>query len=130
MKKISYLLFPLFLFSCEKEDVNEEKTITIELSNPKDGEEIPNQSKLKINGTIEGNFELHGYSITLVNLSNNDSTLLEVNKHTHGEIIPFEEEWLNNLKENSNLLLEVVGHGDHSGDLTASKMINVIAIGL
>lgn len=118
--KTIHLLFltslVLFTYSCEKDTNEIEKTATITINSPTASTVIGLGDTLKINGSINANFEIHGYTLLIYPYNNQANKILERNNHTHGEIIPFNEEWINTSVSDQELILEVVAHLTHSGD--------------
>lgn len=131
MKIISLISLLFIIFSCQKEELNtfEERTLAVTIFNPNEGDEVQHEKELTIQGEIIGNFELHGYSIELINTSNADSVLLNINAHKHGKTIPFSTSWKNKLSVDSDLALIVTGYGDHAGYLSEKTEVKLTAKG-
>ncbi len=138
-KNINRIITLLLLFtSCKKEafdpfegiDVDHggylcEREMNIELLSPIDGDTIEINSNLIIQGEITGNFNLHGYSLRIYDKQENSELIWVKNKHTHGELIQFDEVWNNNLTNPTEIVLEVFAVGNHEGTMDMSKRISL-----
>ena len=129
MKKSLLLIIGLSLavVSCKKEEVEPEveKSVDITLTNPTAGEMFMNGAEVSLEGTIEANFELHGYSITFYNESNNDSILFETDSHSHETMYNLHAHWTNNVTDHSNVRIEVIVDGDHTTGETYKEEVSI-----
>jgi hypothetical protein len=114
----------VILFSCKKH--NGATSAIITFIEPTEGDILQFGEELHIEGTIQGDGELHGYSLSLIN-STTGQTLLSNSTHDHAETFSFHEHWSNNLTDTSNVKIIVVADLDHDGGKT-SKEINVVCL--
>jgi hypothetical protein len=126
MKTKVYLIICLavILFSCKKH--NGATSANITFIEPTAGDTLQFGEELHIEGTIQGDGELHGYSLNLINLTTGQ-TLLSKSTHDHGKTFSFHEHWSNNVTDSSNVKIIVVVDLDHDGEKT-SKEINVVCL--
>lgn len=128
MKHFILLIFLSSLFSCEKEIINDNNTaqdefaITINLTSPAENSSFEPSTVVSIIGNIHSNQTIHGYSVELINTSNNDSLLFSNNVHSHHSTLSFNSSWTNNLSDTSNVLIRITALGDHEG--VASETLN------
>lgn len=118
------------LAACKKEDNTtddqpEEKHMEITVQNPVQESVYEYNEVITVSGSIQSNFDAHGYIVRLWNSSNNDSLLYEVDGHEHGEAIDFNETWTNNLNDTSEVRIEVIASSDHQGTYTESEELMV-----
>lgn len=111
--------------SCKREQpVEEEKpnSATITITSPADSSTYNHGDTVLITGSVVGLYELHGYELTIRNTA--DSTVLySKDEHVHGTSFNFNEFWVNNVTDHSNLELEVTAVLDHEGN-TATKKVH------
>lgn len=126
MKSIIFSLISIgfFLFACEKP--TEASEATINFMEPVVGDTIAYGAELHCEGTVVGNGELHGYSLSLINLINNQ-TVYSATSEVHAESYVFHEHWVNNVSDTTlvKVILEV--ELDHDGGKT-SKEITVVCL--
>lgn len=124
----SFILFILIFFvSCSKDKFNkpqEIKEMEIVLTTPTEMQEFPFQSTIPIQGTIQANFFMHGYSIRLTS-SFGEVVLFEDFHHVHGNVLEIQSSWLNTLEENTFVNIEIRAVGNHEGtqDLVLNRTI-------
>jgi hypothetical protein len=125
--KINYFLLFSVLFigltACHKD---ENVTATINLMEPIENDTIPFGTELHMHGTIVGTGELHGYSLTLKNLTN-DSIVYSADNTTHQETYAFDEHWVNNVTDTSLIQVSVVVEVDHDGN-KENKTVNLVCL--
>lgn len=126
MKNLKFVFISLTfgLISCHKH--NNATNATINFLEPTAGDTLQFGEELHIEGTIQGDGELHGYSLNLLN-SNTGQSLLSKSTHDHGESFSFHEHWLNNLTDTANVKISVEVEINHEG-LKTSKEINVVCL--
>ena len=136
MKHLITLLFISTLFSCEKEVINDTDdsqdhvVITINLTTPAENSSFEPSDVVSIAGSINSNQTIHGYSVELINASNNDSVLFANNVHSHDATLNFNYSWTNNLTLNSNVLVRITALGDHEGLISEVLNRNIQCNGL
>jgi mannitol-specific phosphotransferase system IIBC component len=97
--------------SCKKKKENE---ITIELTSKVEGEKFSKDEKVSIKGTITASREdIHEYTITIKNTTTG-ATEFSKKEHSHSKSITFDESWVNNVTEHSDLVLTIEAE-DHDG---------------
>jgi hypothetical protein len=119
-----FICLVAILLSCKKHHGATSANITF--IEPTAGDTLQFGEELHIEGTIQGDGELHGYSLSLIN-STTGQTLLSNSTHDHAETFSFHEHWSNNLTDTSNVKIIVVADLDHDGGKT-SKEINVVCL--
>lgn len=106
------------LFSCKKEKNHPEAhshatTATITVTNPQEGDTI--QGNFNITGSIVGSAELHGYQVTVTNVSDN-SIVYQKDIHDHLANFAINESVTHSFSNYTKLKLEVVVAIDHDGN--------------
>lgn len=118
--------------SCDKEnpeDADNQPQVMymfVNIDSPTEGATYNFNDEVSINGNIEANFEAHGYIVRFWNTSNDDSLLFETDGHEHGDNIPINASWTNNLTDTSNVRIEVTAYSDHQGSYTEKRELNVV----
>jgi hypothetical protein len=114
------LLLSLVIWTgCQKE--SEPVTATLTLIEPTAGDTIPAGEALHMQGTGE----LHGYSLTLTNLTTNQVVYSGSNDN-HQTSYAFDEHWVNMEGVTSSMRLTLVVNLDHDGT-TSSKSVEFVA---
>jgi len=125
--KINYFLLFSVLFigltACHKD---ENVTATINLMEPMENDTIPFGTELHMHGTIVGTGELHGYTLSLKNVSTN-AILYSASNTTHQENYAFDEHWVNNVTDTTLVQVSVDVEVDHDGTKT-SKLVNLVCL--
>ncbi|NBR15874.1 MAG: hypothetical protein EBU01_15040 [Crocinitomicaceae bacterium] len=121
---ISLLVTLTAITSCKKK--NSATTAAINFTEIAEGDTIAFGDTVHIEGTIEGNGELHGYQLQLIDIISAE-TLLTKNSETHGLSYVFDEHWVNNVTTISNLKAVVVVEINHDGDLV-TKEVNFVCL--
>jgi hypothetical protein len=111
------------LTACHK---HENATATINLMEPMENDTLAFGTELHMHGTIVGTGELHGYSLTLKNLTN-DSIVYSAANTTHQETYSFDEHWVNNVTDTTLVQVSVDVEIDHDGTKT-SKLVNLVCL--
>jgi hypothetical protein len=109
--------------SCEKH--SEPITATVTLLEPQAGDTVMAGEALHMHGTVVGTGELHGYSLTLTNLTTNQVVFSGSNA-THQSSYAFDEHWVNMEGVTSNMRLSLVVNLDHDGT-TSTKSVEFVA---
>ena len=126
MKKLLYslILISLFAFSCKKPA--EASVATINFIEPTVGDTIAFGEELHCEGTVLGNGELHGYTLTMVNLLNNQ-TVYSASSSAHAESYVFHEHWVNNVTDTATIKVLLEVELDHDGN-KSTKELNVVCL--
>ena len=125
--KLLFLSFSLSitLFSCHKHE-DEASTATITFMEPSENDTIAFGSEIHVEGTVTGDAELHGYTIGIVNTTDN-STVFSVGSSSHASSYAFHEHWMNNVTDTLNMRVTVEAILTHDGQKT-SKSVNVVCL--
>jgi len=99
------------IISCKKKKENE---ITIELTSKVEGEKFSKDQKVSIKGTITASSEdIHEYTITIKN-ETSGATEFTKTEHANAKSISFDESWINNVSDHSDMMLTIAAE-DHDG---------------
>lgn len=88
----------------------------ITVSSPSEGDMFMLGDTVHIHGDIEYTPGLHGYAIELTNISA-DSVVFSMDEHAHDPMLHFDEMWVNNVTDHSDMRLVVSAAIDHDGTL-------------
>lgn len=119
------LAIGLILFSCKKEE-EIPVTATINFTEPAVNDTIVFGSEVHIEGTISGSAEMHGYTVTAVNNSN-QAVLLSKSYTNHASSYNFHEHFVNNVTEITNVKVKVDVEKDHDGNHEI-KEVNIVCL--
>jgi hypothetical protein len=117
MKKALFLALlalatSLSIFACEKEEHQHDAEISILA--PTAGQTFSLNQTVSIQADITSEEELHGWEITLRKKSDN-TVLYTTDEHTHGTTLQIREQWVNNVANHTDVVLEVKAALDHAG---------------
>ena len=117
MKKALFLALlalatSLPFFACEKEAHQHDADISILA--PTAGQTFSLNQTVSIQADITSEEELHGWEITLRKKSDN-TVLYTTDEHTHGTTLQIREQWVNNVANHTDVVLEVKAALDHTG---------------
>lgn len=117
MKKALFLALlalatSLSIFACEKEEHQHDAEISILA--PTAGQTFSLNQTVSIQADITSEEELHGWEITLRKKSDN-TVLYTTDEHTHGTTLQIREQWVNNVANHTDVVLEVKAALDHTG---------------
>jgi hypothetical protein len=125
--KINYFILFSVLFigltACHKD---ENVTATINLMEPMENDTLAFGTELHMHGTIVGTGELHGYSLSLKNVSTN-AILFSASNTAHQETYAFDEHWVNNVTDTTVVQVSVDVTLDHNGN-KGNKKVNLICL--
>jgi hypothetical protein len=125
--KINYFLLSVALFigltACHK---HEDVTATINLMEPMENDTLAFGTELHMHGTIVGTGELHGYSLSLKNVSTN-AILFSASNTAHQETYAFDEHWVNNVTDTTFVQVYVDVELDHDGN-KQNKLVNIVCL--
>ena len=125
--KINYFILFSVLFigltACHK---HEDVTATINLMEPMENDTLAFGTELHMHGTIVGTGELHGYSLSLKNVSTN-AILFSASNTAHQETYAFDEHWVNNVTDTTVVQVSVDVTLDHNGN-KGNKKVNLICL--
>ena len=118
MKTLIASLLLLIVFTSCKKDKDHESTPfegTITIAAPAEGSTVNGGSAFQITGTISGNKEMHGYSVNVYKVSN-DELVFEAQGHDHTDNYTINETVNHTLTAETALRLEVEAVTDHDGN--------------
>lgn len=126
--KNTILILGLFtvLFSMNSCNKNEASKADITVMEPAVDDTVAFNDSVHFEGTIIGDGELHGYTLTYTNTTTGQS-LLSATSETHATSYAFHEHWLNNLTDTTTVTLKVEVELDHEGH-KISKEMNVVCL--
>ena len=127
MKKL-ILITSLFavivtLNSCHK---NEASKADITIYEPTANDTVAFNDSVHFEGSILGDGELHGYTLSYTN-STTGASLFSVTAETHATSYAFHEHWLNNLTDTTVVNVKVEVEINHDGDIV-SKEVNFVCL--
>ena len=129
IKDIAFVLkifFILFLVeSCKDEVPTSDQNIppvTFNFTNPNEGNEFALGDTIFIDGMIAWENELHGYEITLTDMSN-DSIVFSAHGHEDALLIHITKIWVNKVTHLSDMRLTIDALTDHRGGKQSKEMI-------
>lgn len=126
-KHIVLAFTSLIAFSaCTKEEVTTDDNTTTEslvftVDNPEEGSMYALNDTVFLQGMIENNVALHGFQLEIINLSA-DSTVFTYDEHAHDANVTFNQYWVNNVTDHSNMVLVVTAALDHLGTLATDSV--------
>lgn len=121
----STLLFiGLMISSCGKNKSATTATITFE--EPVAMDTIYNGNELHIEGTVEADGKMHGYSISVLD-SLNGVSYLERASDSRKSSYAFHEHWVNNVTDTVHAVVELIVHLNDNG-LKMSKKVPVVLL--
>lgn len=143
MNQMKKLIFPILavsalLVSCNKEvddttdhdhDHQHTAEITISVTNPTENSAFDFGQTVTIDGTIASNMTIHGYTVTLINNSNQDSVLYLNEVHSHDSNLTVSDTWTNDLADTSNVTLRIVALGNHEGTVSETFTRSLVCNG-
>jgi hypothetical protein len=126
MKKSIFLFVLLggIVLGCSKEQVATNATITF--VEPLVGDTLNLSEEVIVQGSINGNGEMHGFSLIMTNLSTG-AVVYQLSSHEHLDSYSFHEHWANNVADTSNIRVEIQAILDHEG-ATIKKSVDVVCL--
>ncbi len=112
------------LSSCKKEDETTEETVvkaSIEIEEPIAALTYESGDTVHIHVGITCANEMHGYEAYLINLTSGDTTW-DAHLHDHSTSYHFEDFWVNNVTEHSDMRFKVVAILDHEENQTVKSI--------
>ena len=116
------LATPLFLSSCDKE--HEHNSAVIEIDEPLAGQVFEQGDTVFIHAHATGEADLHGYELTLTDLSTN-AVLFSETAHEHGLTLHMESFWVNDIAATADVKLEVSVTLSHEGDEVETEAVEI-----
>ena len=117
---ISIALTGLLMGACKK-DKSGAKSVQINFTEPSVGDTIPSWNQIHMEGTITGDGEMKGYSVSAVNASTN-TVLFTKTYDVRAKAYNFHEHWINNLYDTTTVTVKVEVIKNDAGELeTATR---------
>jgi len=138
MKRVLFFaLAAVALSACEKEDHDHDHhdhgdsndPIVIAFTSPTENQVYNFGDAVSVTGTISRASVIHGYTVEIINQSNQDSVLYTNNVHSHDSQLQFNDTWTHNLPDTSTVLIRVVALGDHEGTTSETLTRTVVCNG-
>lgn len=111
-------LFTITFTACKDDEETiitpEEETVEFTFTNPSDGTMYGLNDTVHIDGMISWENELHGYELTLTNMSV-DSVVYTSHAHEDASTIHVHTLWVNNVINHSDMKLTIDAFTDHDG---------------
>lgn len=108
----------LLLSACHQHD---EADVQIQITSPLADAMYHLGDTVKIQGTITGNVEMHGYEVKIKNLSQGNVAFI-TDYHDHGATFTINEFWVNNVITHSDMRLVVKVEVDHNGTMVSDSL--------
>lgn len=110
-------LTALFFSACKDEDpiVEEDPKVVFDFSSPQASATYGKGDTIHINGMISHTLDMHGYEVSIINSSNNDTVVYNKHEHMDGKMFHIHEHWVNNVSDHSNMILRIDALTDHAG---------------
>ena len=114
---MSIAVIALSISSCTEDEnpVIENPQVEFSFQNPSSGTMFHGGDTVFIRGTITYPKNMHGYELSLVNSSQNDTTVFTEHKHIDSKSIEINTFWVNNVKHHSDMELHIDAMTDHFG---------------
>lgn len=96
--------------SCEYEP-----NFTFNITSPEDHKTFMLGDTVHIEAMFETIDEVHGYSVKIINLSNNNEEVYVMEEHAHDSPIHIHAMWVNNVADHSDMRLDIAVQIDHDG---------------
>lgn len=125
---ITIALTGLFVGACKKDKKNKSgaQSVSIVFTEPSLGDSIPSWNQVHMEGTITGDGEMKGYTVSARNASTN-AVLFSSTYDVKASAYNFHEHWINNLYDTTNVTIRVEVIKDGSGNLETKEM-NVVCL--
>lgn len=123
------LLFSAFaMISCKK-DKKDEKDQTntpapqasIVITSPTTNSIFDFGEEIHIHATITAPFEMHGYELEIIRLSDN-AVLWSTDAHAHATSYSIHEHWTNDVMDHTDVKLKITAELDHSGGISVGEV--------
>ncbi len=95
----------LGIMACKKKEAGA-TSVTITFTEPSIGDTIPSWNQIHMEGTITGDGEMKGYTLSALNNSTN-AVLFTTTYDVKSKAYNFHEHWINNLHDTTNVTVKV-----------------------
>jgi hypothetical protein len=115
---ISFLItLALSISSCSEEEtpVIDNPQVEFNIQNPSSGAMFHSGDTVRVQGTITYPKSMHGYELSLINSSQNDTMVFSEHEHIDSKSIEINTFWVNDVKHHSNMELHIDAMTDHFG---------------
>jgi hypothetical protein len=122
--KSSIIIFILAgVSACQKKDTTPAQAdkITIDLTNPKDGQVYHKGDTVKMQAAVSYISELHAYEMSIKNKTTNE-VVYDVYEHVHSDKINIDTWWVDSVSVATELKLELTVQIDHDGHETTKEI--------
>ncbi|MBP6238251.1 MAG: hypothetical protein KA270_15965 [Saprospiraceae bacterium] len=111
------IICTIFHISCSKDEVGNQDTYNTKINfiSPAEDSEYTIGDTIIISAVITSDVSMHGYEILIHNTTQKNIIPLK-NKHTHGKEITLDENWIVDVKNKTDLEIEIVAAIDHLGN--------------
>ena len=131
MNKSKYLLIALLstvsvaFYSCkeDEEPIVETPTVQFNFTNPIPGSMYSKGDTVFIDGMISFENGLHGYEVSIVNKSHNDTVVFNKHGHDHNTMFHIHDYWVNSVMHHSDMELQIEALTEHGGGKSETKTI-------
>lgn len=133
MNKSIYIFFialisvSLTFTSCKDDDVvvdpPADPVVSFDFSSPASGTMFGKGDTIFIKGTISYETTMHGYELSIFNVSQNDTMVFNKHEHMDAKTFNIDEYWINNVDHHSDMKLRIDAVKDHMGT-TETKEIS------
>jgi hypothetical protein len=109
--------------ACEKDQLDDVSAVNIEIISPKAGQTFSLGDTVRIEANISAAREMHGWKVVIRQKSDN-KIVFEKDRHTHGTSLKVNQTWVNNVRQHSDMILEVTAALDHSGSNLKTETVS------
>lgn len=128
MKWIYIIIIALtgvFFSACKKNKIGA-KSVVITFTEPSLGDSILSWNQVHMEGTITGDGEMKGYTVSAINTSTN-AVVFSKTYDVKSDAYNFHEHWINNLYDTTTVIVRVEVLKDEEGS-KETKEINVVCL--
>lgn len=112
--------------SCYYAEVND---IAFSIDKPLAGSAFKLNDTVLIDAMVSTDLTIHGYEIRIINETNIGEEVFKVEEHAHDKPLHIAESWLNNISDQSSMLLIITAIIDHDQtEISDTVRFNCLAI--
>lgn len=117
------LIISLFIQGCIEDDhhAHPEVTIDYSLTYLSDHKTFMHMDTVKMHGNVSANVELHGYTLTLKNITA-DTVVYSESGHLHHHHFAIDAYWVNQVKMHSDMRMTIEVATDHEGSMHSKSI--------
>ena len=111
--------------SCKDDNpiIVDDPFVSFEFSSPEGGATFGKGDTVFINGMISHTMDMHGYEVSIINNSHNDSVVYNEHSHNDGKMFHIHEHWVNSVEHHSNMTLKIEVLTDHAGNRETKEVL-------